>query len=118
MTRRAPARLLVLGLAASLATCPASGSDLRDLYFGEALFHANQGLYFDALQRLDTELAQHHGLDEPQFDSLHYHIGAAAFDGKPPRNAAARHNLTFLPQCGRNRSLAAASRQRRPWEGR
>jgi len=80
MTRRAPARLLVLGLAASLAAAPASGSDLRDLYFGEALFHANQGLYFDALQRLDTELAQHHGLDEPQYDSLHFHIGAAEFD--------------------------------------
>ena len=30
-------------------------------------------------QRLDTELAQHHGLDEPQLDSLHYHISGAEF---------------------------------------
>ena len=80
MKPRAPLRLLGFGLAASLAAGPSTGSDLRDLYFGEALFHANQGHYFDALQRLDTELGQHHGLDEPQLDSLHYHIGTAEFD--------------------------------------
>ena len=56
------------------------GDDLRDLYFGEALFHASQGNYFGALQRLDTELGQYHSLDEPQYDTLHYHIGAAEFD--------------------------------------
>jgi tetratricopeptide (TPR) repeat protein len=55
------------------------GSDLRDLYFGEALYHVYQGQYFDALQRLDTELAQYHGLDEPRLDSLHYHINDAEF---------------------------------------
>jgi tetratricopeptide (TPR) repeat protein len=82
---RASLRLLGLGLAASLAAspssaAPSSGRDLKDLYFGEALFHADQGHYFDALQRLDTELGQYHGLDEPQLDSLHYHIGAAEFD--------------------------------------
>jgi Tetratricopeptide repeat len=80
MLRRAPSRLLAVGLAAVLAAGSSSGSDLQDLYFGEALFHANQGHYFDALQRLDTELGQYHGLDEPQYDSLHYHIGAAEFD--------------------------------------
>jgi predicted negative regulator of RcsB-dependent stress response len=52
---------------------------LRDLYFGEALYHAYQGQYFDALQRLDTELAQYHGLDEPELDTLHYHINDAEF---------------------------------------
>jgi tetratricopeptide (TPR) repeat protein len=77
---RAPSRLLVLGLAASFAAGPSPGDELRDLYFGEALFHAYQGDYFDALQRLDTELGQYHGIDEPQYDSLHYHIGAAEFD--------------------------------------
>ena len=80
MTRRAPARLLAIGLAALLAAGPVMGSDLKDLYFGEALFYADQGHYFDALQRLDTELGQYHGLDEPQYDTLHYHIGAAEFD--------------------------------------
>jgi len=73
-------RWLGLGLAASLAAGPSLGGELRDLYFGEALFNAYQGHYFDALQRLDTELAQYHGLDEPVYDSLHYHIGAAEFD--------------------------------------
>jgi tetratricopeptide (TPR) repeat protein len=72
--------LLGFGLAASLAAGPSLGNDLKDLHFGEALFHAYQGHYFDALQRLDTELGQYHGLDEPQYDSLHYHIGAAEFD--------------------------------------
>ena len=37
----------------------------HDLYFGEALDHAHQGHFFEALQRLDAELAQHRGLDEP-----------------------------------------------------
>ncbi len=52
---------------------------MRDLYFGEALYHAFQGRYFDALQRLDTELAMYHGLDEPRLDTLHYHINDAEF---------------------------------------
>ena len=43
----------------------------RDLYFSEALYYAQQGLYFEALARLDVELAQHKGLDEPQLDSLY-----------------------------------------------
>lgn len=80
MMPRASLRWLGLGLAASLAAGPSSGGDLRDLYFGEALYHAYQGDYFGALQRLDTELGQYHALDEPQFDTLHYHIGNAEFD--------------------------------------
>jgi len=72
-------RLIILSLALGLASLPAAGADLRDLYFGEALYHAYQGQYFDALQRLDTELAQYHDLDEPRFDTLHYHIDDAEF---------------------------------------
>lgn len=52
---------------------------LRDLYFGEALYYAYQGEYFDAISRLDAELAQYHDLDEPKLDSLYHHIGAAEF---------------------------------------
>jgi hypothetical protein len=52
---------------------------LRDLYFGEALYYAFQGDWFDAITRLDTELAQHHGLDEPERDTLYYHINHAEF---------------------------------------
>jgi len=62
-----------------LAVRPATGGDVRDFYFGEALYHAYQGQYFDALQRLDTELAQYHVLDEPELDTLHYHINDAEF---------------------------------------
>jgi tetratricopeptide (TPR) repeat protein len=52
---------------------------LRDLYFGEALYRALQGQFFDAIQRLDTELAMYHGLDEPELDTLHYHVNNAEF---------------------------------------
>ena len=77
--KRAPRLLLGLGLAVVLATRPAAGADLRDLYFGEALYEAYQGKYFDALQCLDTELAQYRDLDEPRLDTLHYHINDAEF---------------------------------------
>ena len=63
--------LAVLAAATSLAAGPVAGVELRDLHFGEALFEANQGEFFDALVRLDTELAQHYGLDEPALGSLH-----------------------------------------------
>src|SRR5260370_904699 len=76
---RATRQLIGLSLALGLAARPATGADLRDLYFGEALYHAYQGQYFDALQRLDTELAQYHVLDEPELDTLHYHINDAEF---------------------------------------
>src|SRR3954470_14376056 len=96
---RATGRLIGLCLALGLSFCPAAGSDiprdrraravrsktgtsspeLRDLYFGEALYHAFQGQYFDAIQRLDTELGMYHGLDQPELDTLHYHINNAEF---------------------------------------
>src|SRR5262252_7575585 len=76
---RAGRRLIRLGLAMVLAAQPVKGGDLRDLHFGEALYQALQGRYFDALQRLDTELAMYHGLDQPDLDTLHYHINNAEF---------------------------------------
>src|SRR5262244_3344382 len=76
---RAIRRLIGLGLALGLAASPATCDDLRDPYFGEALYHAYQGQYFYALQRLDTELAMYHGLDEPALDTLHFHINDAEF---------------------------------------
>jgi len=78
MSRALPAvcgAVLALGLAAS----PAAGAEVKDPYFGEALYDAFQGRFFDALQRLDAELAQYHGLDEPALDTLHYHINDAEF---------------------------------------
>jgi tetratricopeptide (TPR) repeat protein len=64
------------------AARPTTGTpspELRDLYFGEALYHGYQGQYFDAIQRLDTELGMYHGLDQPELDTLHYHINDAEF---------------------------------------
>lgn len=96
---RTTSRLIGLCLAIGLGFCPAGGSDiprdrptgavhskagtpspeLKDPYFGEALYHAFQGQYFDAIQRLDTELGMYHGLDQPALDTLHYHINGAEF---------------------------------------
>ncbi|MEJ2142395.1 MAG: hypothetical protein P8Y24_08585 [Gammaproteobacteria bacterium] len=53
--------------------------ELKDIYFGDALFYAYQQDYFDAISRLDTELAQYYGLDEPELNTLFYHIGQAEF---------------------------------------
>src|SRR5215469_14537933 len=96
---RAKHRLIGLCLVVGLSFCPVAGSgmprdrsagavrsktgspssELRDLYFGEALYHAFQGQYFDAIQRLDTELGMYHGLDQPELDTLHYHVNGAEF---------------------------------------
>jgi hypothetical protein len=77
-------RLLVLLTALLFAVSPAAAGTsapqaLKDLYFGEALYLAFQEDWFDAIARLDTELAQHHGLDEPRLDTLYYHIHHAEF---------------------------------------
>src|SRR5579864_2138843 len=71
---------LSMGLAlAAIAVQPSVAAELRDLYFGEALYRAYQDQYFDALERLDAELAQHHRIDEPELDTLQYHIRQADF---------------------------------------
>lgn len=57
-----------------------TSSELKDPYFGEALYYAYQGDYFDAIARLDTELTQFYGVDEPQLDTLHFYINDAEFD--------------------------------------
>ena len=76
---RARRRLIGFSLALGLAAHPASAADLKDLYFGEALFNALQGRYFDALQRLDTEITLYRGLDQPDLDTLNFHINNAEF---------------------------------------
>ncbi|HEX9876762.1 MAG TPA: tetratricopeptide repeat protein [Gammaproteobacteria bacterium] len=70
---------LVLVFAAGAASADSARDGLKDLYFGEALFYANQADWFAALERLDTELAQHYGVDEPMLDTLHYHVNDAEF---------------------------------------
>jgi hypothetical protein len=73
-------RRAALAAAALLSVSPAAGDELQDLFFGEAIYYANQELYFDALQRLDSEIAQHFRVDDPRLDSLHVHIKTAQFD--------------------------------------
>jgi len=72
--------LIFLIFVASSATAGTSApKELKDLYFGEALYYAFQGDWFDAIARLDIELTQHHGVDEPERDTLYYHINHAEF---------------------------------------
>jgi len=73
---RAPLTVLGLLLTTNLAAGP---GQLKDLYFGEALFYAHQGLYFEALERLDTEVKQHDRVDEPELDTLYSHMADADF---------------------------------------
>jgi tetratricopeptide (TPR) repeat protein len=73
---------LLVCLAATLLTASSSGASeapARDLYFSEAVFWAKQGFYFEALERLDTEIGQHRGLDEPELDTLYPFIHDAEF---------------------------------------
>src|SRR5919108_1936434 len=51
----------------------------RDWYFGEALYYAQQGHFFEALERLDAELGQHRAVDEPALDSLYRNLREAEF---------------------------------------
>ena len=71
---------LLIFFASSALAGTSAPKELKDLYFGEALYYAFQGAWFDAIARLDTELLQHYGVDEPERDSLHYHIDQVEFD--------------------------------------
>jgi len=75
------ARLSVIGLLpiVILAIGPIQAEPLKDLYFGEALYYAHQGQYFEALERLDSEVKQHNDVDEPQLDSLYAYMDDAEF---------------------------------------
>jgi len=72
--------LLVAGLVfAALTPAPVVADESPDPYFGEAVYYALQGDWFDALERLDTEVLQHRDVDEAQLDSLYLHIDDAEF---------------------------------------
>ncbi|MFV8781515.1 tetratricopeptide repeat protein [Microbulbifer sp. SA54] len=53
--------------------------ELKDLFFGEALFYAHQDAHFDAITGLDTELKQFRLLDDPALDPFSIHYGQAEF---------------------------------------
>lgn len=69
--------LLIFASAAIAGT--SAPEELKDLYFGEALYHAFQDKWFDAIARLDTELTLFRGLDEPELDTLYTHFNHAEF---------------------------------------
>jgi predicted negative regulator of RcsB-dependent stress response len=79
--------LLTLGLPAAAVEPPADvepraadeSSAVRDWYFGESLYYAEQGHFFEALERLDAELGQHRAVDEPALDSLYHSLREAEF---------------------------------------
>ena len=78
-------RLLVLlasllFVAPAVAASTATPKDLKDLYYGEALYYAYQGEWFEAIARLDSELTQYRRLDEPMLNSLYYHVDQAEFN--------------------------------------
>src|SRR5579864_7820956 len=89
---RVTRRIIELGLILCLVVSPSFAGDQKpsgkekpsanqkdDLFFDEAFYHAYQGQFFEAIQRLDTELEQYHRLDEPGLDTLHRNIGEAEF---------------------------------------
>ena len=72
--------LFVAGLVCiALTARPVLAEESPDPWFGEAVYYALQGDWFDALERLDTEVLQHRDVDEAQLDSLYLHIDDAEF---------------------------------------
>src|SRR5512143_1920840 len=51
----------------------------RDLFLGEAFYYAQEGEYFDAITRLDTELSQFYRLDDPTLDPFSLQANFAEF---------------------------------------
>ncbi|MDJ0793536.1 MAG: tetratricopeptide repeat protein, partial [Woeseiaceae bacterium] len=78
MPRRLPLGAVLLPLAL-FAAGSSSAEELSDAHFGEALYYAHQGEYFEALERLDTEVRQHVGVDERELDTLYAHYDDAEF---------------------------------------
>jgi predicted negative regulator of RcsB-dependent stress response len=70
---------MLLFASPAIAVGPSAQKKLKAPFFGEALYHAFQGEWFDAIALLDTELMLANGLDEPELDTLLSHLGQAKF---------------------------------------
>ena len=68
-------------LLASSATAASTKApqELKDLYYGEALYCAFLEEWFEAITRLDTELGQYYELDQPELDPFFAYSRQAAF---------------------------------------
>ncbi len=53
--------------------------ELKDIFYGEAIYYALQNRHFDAISKLDAELGQFYGLDDPSLDPFNQHINHAEF---------------------------------------
>ena len=84
--------LAVLALA---SVSPAE--DRTDPWLGEALYYAHQERWFEALERLDAEIAQHYRVDERELDALHP-FGATRIDEEIGWLATALSPATFEAQ--------------------
>lgn len=74
-------RIFILIVAALFAVSfsAIASSTKKDLFFSEGLYYAYQEKYFDAISKIDAELAQYYGLDEPELNSLHFYLNNAEF---------------------------------------
>lgn len=72
---------VALGVSAAVSAAPPAdeSAQARDEYFGESIYYALQGHYFEALERLDAEIGQHRAIDEPALDSLYHNLREAEF---------------------------------------
>lgn len=75
--RRNPFTALGLFVLAGLASNVSHGEELADLSFGETLYYAYQGKWFEALEHLDVEVRRR--VDEPESDALWYQMADAEF---------------------------------------
>ena len=62
---------------AGLSTSAGHGEELTDQSFGEALYYAHQGKWFEAIEHLETEVRN--GIDEPRGEVLWYKMADAEF---------------------------------------
>jgi predicted negative regulator of RcsB-dependent stress response len=75
--RRTPLTALGLCVLAGLASNVSHSEELTDLSFGETLYYAYQGKWFEALEHLDVEVRRR--VDEPEHDALWYQMADAEF---------------------------------------
>ena len=72
--------LIFIGIIFSfLASAENENSNKKDLFFNEGLYYAYQDEYFNAISKIDAELGQYYGLDEPELNSLHFYLNHAEF---------------------------------------